>query len=225
MASIQEAVQMAKERAAAAAQSASTEVVEAYVPQGTNMAVSFTKPSMAVVAATTGVIPRNTPWLKVNEFGLYVGKNTKDFFDEIGPVEIDMTEDRGFMVKHTVKFGVPTQYLSTFDGVNCDKGGSWADAVARAKMSDPSPKTDPFPAVDVIFTLTQDLKCKAETFPAGTRVAYGTSKTAFNDWVDFYQAVSTAGRLGTVVRAMLKHREVKHNGQTWGVVTFELLED
>lgn len=220
MAGIQDAINQAQNTAAQMAQAqAGTDIIEGHVSQA-GVVTTFSKPSMAAVVASTGVIPRNTPYIKVNEFGIRVGKN-KDFLTEI-PVEISMIEDEGFQVKHTLRFGNPAQYLSTYDGRVCDKGGSWQDAMMKAKQIDPS--VDPYPSVDIVVTLTAPLKMKEETLPAGTLLAFNSSKSNFSEWSDFYAEVAKAGRIGETLKVTLGHREISHNGNTWGVVTFSLAE-
>ncbi len=219
MTSIAEAVKQAQEAAASMAQATGTDIIEGHVSPG-GVVTTFAKPSMATVQAATGIIPRNTPYIKVNEFGIRIGKN-KEFITDAFEVSIDMTEDQGFQVKHTIRFGNPAQYLSTYDGSICDKGGTWHDALRKAKLADP--KADPYPSVDVIVTLAKPMKLKEEKLEAGAKLAFNSSKTNFSEWSDFYSAVAKAGGLGQEVGAKLGFREIQHNGNTWGVVTFELL--
>jgi hypothetical protein len=223
MAGIQDAINQAKEAAegmvANDAVNASTAVIQGSVSPG-GVATTYQKPSMATVAAATGVIPRNTPYLKVNEFGMRVGKN-KDFIDDI-PVEIALVEDEGFMVKYTLRFGNPAQYLSSYDGMVCDKGGSWNDALVKARMADPN--VEPYNAVDIVVRTTAPLKLKEETLPAGTVIGLNTSKSNFSEWSDFYAECAKAGLIGQTVKVKLGCREINHGGNTWGVVTFTLAE-
>ena len=225
MAGIQDAIKQATDAAAEIAANEANlaeqggALIEGTVGSG-GQVTTFTKPSMATVAASTGVIPRNTPYLKVNEFGMRVGKN-KDFVDEFD-VKIDMTEEVGFQVKHTLRFGNPAQYLSTYDGTICDKGGSWHDAILKAKQADPS--VEPYHAADILMTLTKQLKLKEETLSAGTVIGLNTSKSNFSEWSDFYGEIAKAGLIGQTVKVKLKAREINHNGNTWGVVTFELID-
>lgn len=223
MANIQQQIKEAKEAAAAmAAQQettppASTAVVEGHVGAGGQVR-TFTKPSMATVQAAKSVIPKMTPFLKVNEFGIRIGKN-KEFLDSI-KVSINMTEDEGFQVKHTLRFGNPAQYLSTYDGVVCDKGGSWGDALHKANLA--SPGVEPYLSVDVVMKLRADIKLKEETIKAGTLLAFNSSKTNFSEWSDFYAEVAKLEALDQELDVDLGFREIQHNGNTWGVVTFSL---
>lgn len=223
MTNVQDAVKKAREAAAAAAGAAEgstgNDIIEGRVNTSGQVS-TFVKPSMATVAAQASVIPKAIPYLKVNEFGIRIGKN-KEFLDEIEGT-INMTEDKGFAVKHTVRFGNPAQYLSTYDGIGCDKGGSWGDAMAKAKMADPG--AEPFHSVDIVVTLTKDIKLKDEVVPAGKQVAINTSKTNFSEWEDFYRAVAEEGRLGETVPVKITSRSISHNGNEWGVFEFALAD-
>lgn len=223
MTSVADAVKLAKENAAAMAAvspTTSPTVIEGRV-DNTGVATTFRKPSMASVASTSGVIPKTVSYLKVKEFGLLVGKN-KDFIETIRAT-INMTEDKGFQVKETLCFGAsPVIYLSTFDGIRCDKGGSWNDAWVKA--ANVKPNIEAYPAVDFVFTLTEDLALKAETVKAGTQMGHTTSKTNFDEWSAFWAECNEAGLLGTTVNVELGFREINHNKNTWGVVTFKLLD-
>lgn len=225
MADIQSAINDAKQAAAdmtaneANLAEGGNEVIEACVtPNGS--VTTFTKPSMDSVVASSGIIPRNVSYLKINEFGMRVGKH-KDFLTTI-EAKISMVEEEGFQVKHTIRYGNPAQYLSTYDGVVCDKGGSWNDALRKAQNADPKFKT--YPTADIIFIISKPLKLKDETIPAGTQIGYVPSPSGFSDWSDFYQEVKKAEKLGQEVSVKLTAREINHNGNTWGVVGFELID-
>jgi hypothetical protein len=179
--------------------------------------VPFAKPSMAAVAAATGVIPRNTPYLKVNEFGILIGKQKKGFLDAFR-ARLLLVEDRGFQLKWTLRFGNPARYLSTYDGHTCDRGGTWGDAMMKARMIDP--KVEPYVAVDVVLTLAEDLKAGDETLPAGTKVGFNSSRTNFSEWADFHALAVERGLTGEEVDVEIGHRAVTHSGNSWGVVTF-----
>lgn len=200
---------------------AGTDIVQGSVNQA-GTAVAYSKPSMSTVAAATGIIPRSIPYLKVNEFGLRVGKAKKFITDPFKAV-IDMSEDRGFMLKWTLRYGNPAQYVSTFDGQVADKGGMWIDAISKARML--GAKEDPYPAVDAVLTLVDDLDFGGDApLQAGSQLAFSSSKSNFSEWEDFYNVCANAGLLNQKVIAEVCYREVNHNQNTWGVVTFKLLE-
>lgn len=220
MPNIQDAIKQANEAAASLTGGSETgsEMIEGSV-DAAGMVTTFQKPSMATVAAATGLITRTTPYVKVNEFGIMIGKDKKTLLDGFKG-QILMVEDKGFQVKHTIRFGNPATYLSTYDGAGCDKGGSWGDAMVKAKMADP--KAEPYPAADIIVELSEEIKLKEQTLAAGSFVGINTSKSNFSEWQDFYQEVAAAGLLGEKVSVDLGHKEINYNGNTWGVITFRL---
>lgn len=223
MTDVQTAIKQAQEEAARmAASQPQTEaqtpaVIEASVQGGA--VVPFSKPSMGAVLASSGVIPRSTPYIKVNEFGIRVGQD-KTFLTGF-KAKILMVEDKGFVLKHTLRYGTaPVSYVSTYDGITSDKGGSWADTVARVRRTDPA--AEPYVAADILIKLDEKVKLANETLEPGKLVALNTSKTNFSEWQDFYAACAEEGVLGQEVDVMIGFREIQHNKNTWGVVTFAL---
>jgi hypothetical protein len=183
-------------------------------------AVTYGKPSLAAASATKGVIPRSVPFTKVSQHGITIGKDKKlvDGFK----AKMLMVEDEGFMLKWTIKFGAsPTVYLSTYDGVICDKGGLWTDAVMKANTVEPG--SEAFLSVDAIIILDEDVKLKEETQPKGNKIAFNASKTNFSEFQEFSETVSKAGLMGQMVDVKIGFNEINHGGNNWGVVTFELI--
>ena len=217
MANIQDTINQAKEAAAAMVQTEepSTAVIEGYV-QPSGQIINYSRPTMASMAASTGVIPKATPYLKVNEDGIKIGKDKTYLTGFQG--RILMVEEKGFQGKWTIRYGNPAQYLSSYDGAGCDKGGTWSDAVGRARRADL--KAEPYPSVDVVITLTEALKLKDETLPVGSRVGFNSSKTNFSEWGDFYALCAEKGLLGQFVDVTIGFKEITHGGNTWGVLTF-----
>lgn len=223
MAGIQDAIKQAQ---GAAAEIAATEqahqgaMIEGSVNSG-GQVQTFAKPSMNSISAATSVIPKMTPFIKVNEFGILVGKKDKKFKTEI-KAKILLVEDTGFQLKWTLRYGNPAQYASTYDGVTCDKGGSWGDAISKARLANAS--IEPYVSVDVPVTLTEELELTEEKLPAGTVLGFNSSKTNFDEWAEFWRDVEAKGLVGKEVDVVLGHREIHHNGNDWGVVTFALAE-
>lgn len=221
MASVQEAIKAAREAAAEA-------VVIEHETKGTDVAtyaapaapVSYAAPSMETMAVSTGIAKLVEDWFKVNEYGITIGAD-RTLLKSI-KVQIDMTESQGFFVKHSIKFGNPAQYFSSYDGTTCDRGGLWSDAVVKAQRADA--KANPFPAADIIFILAEDVKLKDKTLPAGTKIGHTTSTSNWQDWAEFYREVAKAGLLNTVVDATLSSEAVtgKKNGYTWGIMKFKV---
>ena len=225
MAGIQDAIKQAQGAAAAIAEQehASTAVIEASVNHA-GQVQTFQKPSMGSVAAATSVIPKMTPFLKVNEFGILLGKKDKNFKTSF-KAKVLLLEDKGFQLKWTLRFGNPAQYYSTYDGVSCDKGGSWHDALGKARMI--APGAEPYVSVDVPLTLAEAIEVtgeggKLEKIPAGTVIAFNASKTNFDEWAEFWRSAEAAGVVGQEVEIICGHRDIHHNGNDWGVVTFTL---
>lgn len=226
MASIQDAINQAQgaaeqmASAEAAAATTGSEVVEGYVnPAG--QVQTYQAPSLSSFSAAKGLLPRNTLYLKPTEFGFRIGKN-KDMVQEF-VAELDLTENQGIMPKWTVRFGNPAQYLSSYDGVTCNKGGAWADAVTKARMADP--KAEPYPAAEVKLELAEPVKLKEETLEVGTIIGYDTSSPSrYSDLSDFIDAATAAGVMGQKVKVKVIAREINHNGNNWGTVAFELMD-
>ena len=224
--------QIAKAREAAATLAAEAPAAQAPADNGNASAavvpaaqrpVTVAKPTMASAISSSSLIPKNIPFAKINEFGIRVGKNDRIFKSEmIGKVL--MVEDKGFQLKYTLRFGNPAVYLSTVDGISCDKGGSWADALARVSLIDPS--IEPYVSADIILELTQAIEAtgsdgKTETIHPGTRVAINLSKTNFSEWQDFYTLMAEQGQLEKSVDVRVGAKSITHGGNTWGVFTFE----
>lgn len=222
MTDVTAAIQAAKAAAAnmVADQSAANTQIEARVsPAG--VATPMMKPSMSMALASTSILPRTSPFLKVNEFGILVGKTDKKFKEQLkGRILVE--EDKGFRLKWTLRFGNPATYYSTYDNLVCDKGGSWADAVAKVNAIDP--RAEPYISADIVFEVTEDFDTTGGKIEAGTKVAINLSKTNFSEWSDFYQAAADAGLLGQEVDIVLGHRAIHYNGNDWGVVTFTIAE-
>lgn len=221
MTDVTAAIEAAKAAAAAMATAPAAtqgqEIVAHVSPTG--VATPMMKPSMAMAMASTSLIPKTAPYLKVNEFGLLVGKTDKKFKEAI-KVKLLLTEDKGFQLKWTLRYGNPAQYLSTYDGIVCDKGGSWADAQAKVRAIDP--RAEPYITADIITEVTETFETTGGKIEAGTKLAINPSMTNFSEWQEFFQSAAEAGKLEQEVDVTLGFRDVHHNGNDWGVVTFTL---
>lgn len=222
MASIQDAINQAKDAAQDMVKdtgASAPATIEGHVTN-TGQVQTFQKPTMKSVKASTGLLPRSTLYLKPTEFGFRIGKN-KDLIQDF-VAELDMTENKGFMLKHTIRYGKPAQYLSSYDGVACNKGGSWHDALMKAKMA--TPDAEPYFAAELKLVLKEPLKLKEETIAAGTIIGYDTSAPSrFSDWEDFYETAFDAGVLDQVIDVKVSAKEINHNGNNWGTVALEML--
>jgi hypothetical protein len=218
MTAVNAAIQAAK---AAAAQMVSAPAEITAYTSPTGVAVPMMKPSMSMANASTSLIPRTAQYVKVNEFGILIGKGDKKFKSEL-KVKLNLTEDRGFSLKWTLRYGNPAQYMSTYDGVVCDKGGNWADVQAKVMAIDP--KAQPYLTVDILVETLEKIDTTGGGIEPGTKLALSLSKTNFSEWQDFYNEAKDAGRLGQEVTAKIGFRDVHHNGNDWGVLTFSFDE-
>lgn len=180
-------------------------------------------PSFDNFSAAKGLFDRSTPYIKPTEFGAQVGKNKKNLIDEF-EAEITLVPGVGMKPKWTIRYGQnPQVYVSSYDGVQSDKGGAWQDAIMKAKSIDP--KADPYPAAEVKLVLTKDLKLKDETLKAGTVLAYDTSAPSrYSDFEDLLDAAREAGVMGQTVKVKVRNHEIEHNNNNWGTLQFDLLD-
>lgn len=224
MDAIQEAMARAQEAAAqqvasAPAASTSTDVAVAQSQGGAVANVAPQQP-MTMESLMSGSINVDL-WLKVKEFGLLVGDKS-DLVPSIKAI-IDMTEGSGFVVKKSIKAGNPVQYWSTYDGVGCDKGGSWTDAIAKARSIDP--KASEYRAVDVPMIVLEEVKGASGVLAeAGKTLGYSTSTTNWREWETFYKSVVMAGLLGKRVEVVVGFKPMSNkNNNKWGVMTWTLV--
>jgi hypothetical protein len=221
MNAVNNAIAKAQE-AAAATIDAVPAVVQAEVAPVPAVYVPARAPSMADAMASAQMRPDE--WLKVKEHGLLLGTSREAI--ETMTVEINMTEQDGFYMKESIKYGNPAVYMSTYDGVTCDKGGAWIAAVGKAQAADPRAK--PYYSVDIKMRLTADVKTlkgkKHEFGDAGKMLGHSTSTTNFDEWREFYREVAAAGLVGRKVIAKLTAKPLENKaGNVWGVIVFTLV--
>lgn len=180
------------------------------------------KPTMNTAMQSAGIRP--DIWLKASEHGLTLGADKKTLYTEI-LVEMDLTEDKGFYVKTSIRFGNPAQYFSTYDGETCDKGGSWASALTRVQSIDP--KAKPFYTADFKATIVESPKTlagKPSDIPAGKVLGHTLSLTNFREFQEFYEKCVADGYGNQRVLVKLGSKMGENTaGNTWGLVTFELV--
>jgi len=218
---IQEAIAQAQAKQAAA----STALANAPAPtQGAVAEVVKPGPKMTMEQLSAGSMSVDK-WVKVNEDGIKIGdgKLIPDGFI----ATIDMTDGRGFVPKMAIKGGNPAQYAYSLDGVTAVSGGSWEAAQARIRALAGAGAATPYRAVDLPFTLVEDVKdmSGAVVGKAGEVVGYTTSTTNWANWETFYRAVGQAGLMGSTVKVKLTQQARSAKGNNWGVVRFELIEE
>lgn len=161
-------------------------------------------------------------WLKVTEFGLKVG-NDNTLFDEI-EVAIPMNE---IAYCYSVRYGNPATYEKTYDRVQNARGGSWAEALMRAKKIDPN--ASEFRSADIPFYLLADLKNKKGEVivEAGKAVGHSLAVTGWRAFQQFTQKAAAAGidvRSG-IIKLKLGFTEQKNAKGTWGLLDFRAPEE
>ena len=160
-------------------------------------------------------------WLKVKEFGFILGpKGT------LSPGDIDVTIDlRACLPCYSIKFGNPATYYKTYDRVTEAKGGGWMDTVARVQKAEP--RASEYRACDIPMTVTNDVSDKKEgvLLGGGTTIGYSTPTTGWAEWEKFWRDCASAGLTGGTVKAKLGWtKRSNKNGNTWGIVTFTLVQ-
>jgi len=219
MATVQEAIAKAREAAADAVVIDHQPSTEVAVASYSAPPMTFSAPSMDTLAVNNGISKLVETWIKVSEFGINIGADRTPLFETL-KVKILMIENEGFFVKHSIKTSAG-EYFSCYDGTTCDKGGLFSDAVSRVQRMEP--KQAVYPAADIIFILSEDVKLKDKTLPAGTKLGHTTSFSNWQNWAEFYRDVAKAEALGQEVEATLGFDVVtsKKNGKTWGVLNFK----
>ena len=213
----------------AQAQAAAGEIIDAEIVQNLPMEQpvhqqsapqSFKRPSMETLGTTDGIAKKVKNWMKVNKFGITINKDVK-IRDEV-IVTLDMTQDVGFFLKESIKWGNPTKYASTYDGgATSDKGGSFADQLQKAEY-ETGEQMAPFPSADVVLHLVKPMKVGETTLEAGTAIGHSFAKTNWDDWVEFFRDVNAAGLIGTTVEISITSEQVNHNSYTWGILKLKL---
>ena len=203
----------------AAAQAAGAGAV-AVVPQ-TTTAVAPLRPGAPLSMDDMGGGMSVDGWLGVKEFG-FVGGAKKDLLsNKVIQVEIDLS---AVAPNFAIKFGNnPVTYYKTYDRVFEARGGSWADAVAKAQRAAPGARE--YPSADVPMTLLEDLKTVGgETAqPSGTSIGYSIATTGWGNWKKFYQECIRLGLVGHTVRVELGFEKREGNGNKWGIINYKLV--
>ena len=213
-----------------------TDPIQAAIAQAAEQAKANPIPANTAVATVSGtaVVPQKLTmesmaagamavdkWLKVNENGLHLGDSGLIVVPVLA--SIDMTEGSGFVLKYAIKGGNPAQYAYTTDMVNAVGGGTWEAAQARIRALQPG--QNPYRAVDLPFTLEEEVKDVkgAVAGKPGDLVGYTTSTTNWANWDLFFKECAKEGLLGQRVLVKLSARpRTNKNNNKWGVVAFEL---
>ncbi|GFD70998.1 hypothetical protein KUL113_04180 [Tenacibaculum sp. KUL113] len=174
-------------------------------------------------------------WLKPSYHGMVLGSAPATLLNPF-QVEIDMTENVGYMLCQMVRWTVPTptgdqtNYVHTYDGLTGSDGQPWANAVItayRAPTTDPKKPNVPFPSVQLPMRLLNDIANQqgAVIAQAGIMIGHTTAKTGWQNWQNFHNACKQAGLLGQKVIVEVSNQPVAPKGITykWGTLEFKLI--
>jgi hypothetical protein len=64
-----------------------------------------------------------------------------------------------------------------------------------------------------------------KSIEAGTRIGHAPSVTGFKNWKKFWDTCKEKGFLGQTVKVKFGYEIKKGGGNTWGVATFDLIEN
>lgn len=173
-------------------------------------------------------------WLKPSYHGMVLGSAPSTLLNPF-QVEIDMTENVGYMLCQMVRWtvagatGDQTNYVHTYDGLIGSDGQPWANAVMTAyrTTTDPKKPNVPFPSVQLPMRLINDIADQQGTViaQAGIMIGHTTAKTGWQNWQNFHNACKQAGLLGQKVIVEVSNQPVAPKGITykWGTLEFKLI--
>lgn len=217
---VDQAIAAAKEAAAKTPTGTTVDLVASTSSNGVQSYAPVQAPSLDMMASGPSSVDA---YLKVKFDGLKIG-DKPGLIDSIR-VAIDMSPSAGEMVAaNAVKYGDPAVYLKSYDGINCTTGGTWAEAIQKAKLIDP--KANPYMSCDIAMTLIEDAKdLKGQVAsPAGTRLGHSTSTTNRANAAELIRAVKEAGLSDEVVEVIVTAQQrTNPKGQEWGVLKFQLV--
>ena len=185
--------------------------------------------SMREMVAEAGV--RADHFMKVSPAGFLIGKDTKSFQDEL-EVEFRLNAAKPYW---GLRFGNPAKYLKSYDRmVDARTKKSWATVIAECTAADPRCTGD-YPALELAFTLCQDVLAKdgSKLAEKGQTVGWNSSITNWALWTQFiepYFNLIDAGIItdNTLVRGKVIHTQRTKDGNTWGLLDFadfQVVED
>jgi hypothetical protein len=179
--------------------------------------MQFTMENMAAMGLSV------EQWFKPDFQGMTIGDHDGIVKEAI--CEIDMTENAGFVLGMGIRYGNPAVYHFTTDGVSCQDGMSWPQAMMTALSVDPAAK--PFRSVQIPMTAVQDVVDVDGKVVAsqGTSLGYTTPYSGWNTWLAFHRQCAMKGLLGQRVVVKITNEPKKNAaGNKWGNLRFELLD-
>lgn len=178
---------------------------------------------MREMVAEAGIRPDY--FLKVNEFGLLIGKDTKNLLEEV-EVEFRLSAPKPY---YSVRFGNPAKYLKSYDRVVETRSKKpWSQCIAEAMAADPRCTGD-YASLDLLMTSTTAIKSRDEKVvlcEAGQTLGWACSITNWALWAAFiepYYKLMDDGYISpdALVRGKLVHTPRSSNGNNWGLIDFK----
>lgn len=171
-------------------------------------------------------------WLSVKDTGLKLDKNEKKVIESF-TAQIDFSKIKLFSGSRGELPGSQATYIKTYDGkAEARSNKPWAVAVAELKAESIKEVID-YRGADILFELSEDVQQGSTTVPAGKKIGYTTSVTNFSIFMNFLKEMIAAGEVelndaaqtfsGTV-KVMVTHSEKTGNGNTWGILGYELVK-
>jgi hypothetical protein len=218
-------IQAAMDQAKVAAANAVVGAAQANVPAATSAPSST---ALAPVAAqrlnladiATTARTKVDHYLKVDKYGMTVGKSPQNPLDEI-KVTLNVSEASFFW-----SLRVDQVYKRSNDRVSEDATGQpWPVVVAQGQRADPKCKGD-YKAAEIPMTLAQDVTDKAGNViaKAGDMIGYTTSITGFEPFQQLVAAAFKTGNDNVTLSGTLKHKYMSRDRNEWGVIQFENFE-
>ncbi len=216
-----------------------TNAIEAAIAQATanaaNMVAAGAVPAAAAAAVPAAYSAPATPaapltiddmlsgsldvnaWLKVNEFGLFIGADKTPF--QTIRVKLDLSS---VMYCYSIRYGNPAQYAKTYDHVTDVKGRPWVEVVRQAQQIDS--KASEFRSADVPFICLDELKGRDGKTLAAEGDVLGTS-ISVTGWKPFQTFLKDLQRAGFNIHSDSVELELgyitrKNDKGEWGILTY-----
>lgn len=167
-------------------------------------------------------------FLKIDKAGFLIGKDTKNFFDELH-VQFYL---RDIVAFRGVRFGNPAKYLRSYDRLTEARSRKpWAQCIAEAQAADPRCKGD-YASADIPFVMVEDVAGTKGENAGKTLIAKGerlgltlsiTNWKPFSEFIKPYETLRLAGKLpdDLLLQGKLVHEQKEANSNTWGIATFK----
>lgn len=222
---VQEAMRIAREKAAAATPPIETQAVATTQGQAQSNVMTYApveaRPANLDTLMNAGM--NVDEWLKVNGFGIQFGSKQGLVSEFIGRIRL-----QDIAVFYGIRFGDPATYLKSFDKVTCVQGGSWNEQVRKAQAVDQ--KAYEYVGADFTLVTEQDVMTpdgKTVLIEKGKRVGHSTSPTGGKTLAALVRDLKNTKQLqdDVWVKVKVKHAvRTKPNVAPWGVFDFEVLE-